>query len=190
MIRSIFSRLISMVANLFSGSDDPNLPIAKRVPSDDCLELVRHFESLLDLRSDGYVYAYLDPVKIPTIGWGTIQYPDGRAVRMGDKITVERADELLRWEIEEKAAGVSAMLKVAVTQNEFDALVSFAYNIGLGAVRKSTLLRKLNAGDKQGAANEFRRWTIAGGKVLRGLVRRRESERRLFLNVRPFIVTI
>lgn len=74
------------------------------------------------------------------------------------------------------------MLKVGVTQCQFDALVSFCYNLGAKALSTSTLMRKLNAGDTFGAADEFLRWNKAGGKVLAGLTRRREAERALFLS--------
>ncbi|EAA7932780.1 lysozyme, partial [Salmonella enterica subsp. enterica] len=77
---------------------------------------------------------------------------------------------------------VSRLVKVRLTQGQFDALVSFAYNLGARTLSTSTLLRKLNAGDYAGAADEFLCWNKAGGKVLKGLTRRREAERALFLS--------
>lgn len=76
---------------------------------------------------------------------------------------------------------MSKYVKVKLTQNQFDALVSFVYNVGVGAFRTSTLLRKLNNGDYVGAAAEFKRWKFGGGKELPGLVRRRKAEEQLFL---------
>jgi lysozyme len=102
--------------------------------------------------------AYPDVVGVATIGYGCIAYPDGRAVRLGDRITQEQADALLVRECEEKAAGISRLIQVAVNQNQFDALTSLAYNIGEGAFAGSTLLRLLNAGDEAGAAEQFLVW--------------------------------
>lgn len=95
-------------------------------------------------------------------------------------ITPETAEALLAADLRDVAFEVQGLLNVPVTQNQFDALVSFAFNCGAGALRRSTLLRKLNAGDAPGAAAEFMRWTRAGGKQLSGLIRRRAAERRLF----------
>ena len=87
-----------------------------------------------------------------------------------------------RWcVLREYEAGITDALRVDVTQSQFDALVSWAYNVGLGAAKQSTLMRLLNAGDVPGAADQFLRWNRAGGVVLRGLTRRREAERDLFL---------
>lgn len=140
-----------------------------------CIDLIKSFEGL-------FLKAYLDPVKIPTIGYGTIKYPNGKAVTMADKpITEVQAIEYLTHEVNEKAAGVEKVAKVPLNDNEFGALVSFAYNVGSNALATSTLLKKLNAGDRAGAADEFLRWNKAKGQVLPGLTRRRTAERDLFL---------
>jgi GH24 family phage-related lysozyme (muramidase) len=149
-------------------------------PGKDCLDLVKSFEGYHRELADGNAAAYLDPVLIPTIGWGTIQYPDGKKVVMGDIRTRKQCEEYLMHEIEGKAAGVAKYVKVPLTQSMFDALVSFSYNVGLGALSESTLLRLLNAGDYEGAAAQFPRWVKAGGKTLPGLVRRRDAEQALF----------
>ena len=147
------------------------------------IELIKHFESCLEPAGNGMLRAYADPAhgwKVPTIGWGTIKYPDGGKVERGDLITQKRADELLAWEIAEKSKGIGDLVTVKLTDNEYGALVSFAYNCGLGNLAKSTLLRKLNQGDKPGASREFSRWNKAGGRVLAGLTRRRRAEAKLF----------
>lgn len=91
------------------------------------------------------------------------------------------ADRLLKCGVVQYELGVNQLVKVKITQGQFNALVSFAYNLGLRSLSTSTLLLKLNAGDKQGAANEFGRWVNAGGVKLNGLVERRAAERELFL---------
>ena len=137
------------------------------------LALIQQFEGLR-------LEAYLDSVGKPTIGYGST-----KGVQMGDEITQAQAVELLAADVERHADGVRRLVDVPLTQNQFDALVSLVFNIGVGAFKGSTLLRKLNAGDYQGAANEFLRWTYAGGEELRGLARRREAERAMFLEPEP-----
>ena len=122
--------------------------------------------------------AYRCPAGIPTIGYGAT----GPDIRMGMVWTQEQADERLAEDLARFAAGVERLVQVDLTDNQFAALVSFAYNVGLGALRDSTLLRKLNAGDYLGAADQFARWNKGGGRVLPGLVRRRAAERDLFLS--------
>lgn len=97
-------------------------------------------------------------------------------------IKQETADRLLKTGLVSYENDVLKMAKVKLTQGQFDALVSFAYNVGSRALSTSTLLRKLNDGDVRGAADEFLRWNKAGGKALNGLTRRREAERALFLS--------
>lgn len=149
-------------------------------PSKDCLDLVKSFEGYHRELADGSAAAYLDPVLIPTIGWGTILYPNGIKVQMGDIRSRKQCEEYLQHEIEGKAAAVDKYVTVPLTQSMFDALVSFAYNVGVGALSESTLLRLLNAKDYEGAAAQFSRWVKAGGRTLPGLVRRRDAEQALF----------
>lgn len=152
--------------------------------NDEGLQLIKDSEGF-------YSKPYLDPVKIPTIGYGTIQYPDGRAVTMKDApISKAKAEEYLRHEVKEKEAAVRKMVKVPLNENQFSALTGFAYNVGTGALQDSTLLKKLNAGDYDGAAAEFGKWnkgTVKNPKtgkkekvVLKGLTTRRAAERELF----------
>jgi lysozyme len=139
-----------------------------------CLNLVKHFEGL-------YLSAYKCPAGIWTIGYGHtgIEHNDG-SVCAGRMVTRDQADELLSIDLGKCVAGVRRLVRVPLSQGQVDALVSFAFNAGLGNLERSTLLRKLNGGDDYGAAGEFPRWCRAGTEVLPGLVRRRKSEQRLF----------
>lgn len=125
---------------------------------------------------------YRCPADIPTIGYGSTRYADGREVSMSDPpITEAQAVQLLADTLGRYEKGVTGLVTVPLTQSQFDALVSFAYNLGVGNLGNSTLLKKLNNRDYAGAANEFSRWVRGGGKILPGLVARREAERKLFL---------
>lgn len=127
-------------------------------------------------RHEGTVHkAYLDPVGIPTICSGSTA-----GVRLGMTETAAGCAERLRLDTGIAGNAVASCVTQKVTQEQYDALVSLTYNIGGGAFCKSTLVRKLNSGDCQGAANEFRRWTRAGGRILPGLQTRRIAEGELF----------
>lgn len=136
--------------------------------------LIKEFEGL-------YLTAYKCPAGVWTIGFGTTGKVDGKAIGKGMKITKEKAEQLLKKDVEQFEQSVDNLVKVPINQNQFDALVSFTYNVGSGALKGSTLLKKLNQENYQGAANEFLKWNKAGGKILTGLRRRREAERKLFL---------
>lgn len=122
------------------------------------------------------MHAYKDAVGIWTIGYGATYYEDGSLVKEGDKITQARADELLKHHVDSFAVKVDAVTR-EVQQQQFDALVSFAYNVGIGAYKKSTLLKKVNADPGDNAIREeFTKWNKAGGRVLSGLATRRKKE--------------
>lgn len=126
--------------------------------------------------------AYPDPAhgwKVATIGYGHTSAAGPPKVEQGMKITEVGAVEILRQDLAKFEKYVTDAVKVPLTQAQFDALVSFTFNLGPGNLRSSTLLKKLNAGDRAGAADEFLKWTKAGGKTLPGLVKRREAERAL-----------
>lgn len=125
--------------------------------------------------------AYLCPAKVWTIGFGTTVYPNGVKVKKGDSFTLDQAKQFKAHDLKRFEKTVNDLVKVPLTQNQFDALVSLTYNIGTGAFEKSTLLKKLNAGDYQGAADQFTVWNKGGGKVLQGLVNRRAKEKEVFL---------
>ena len=132
------------------------------------VDLIKEFEGCK-------LTAYKCSAGVPTIGWGATRI-NGKPVTMGLRITQEMADELLLGDIERHADPVRDMVKGYATQGQFDALVSFAFNLGVNALRRSTLLRKHMEGDHAGAADEFAKWTLAGGRRLKGLVRRRAAE--------------
>lgn len=114
-----------------------------------------------------------------TIGYGHY----GSDVNEHDKITYVQAENMLKTDLKKYVDGVNKLLHNPVNQNQFDALVSFTYNLGVGALESSTLLKLINKGDFVGASKEFEKWVHAGGKILAGLVTRRKAEKSLFLKV-------
>lgn len=140
---------------------------AEMTTSPNGINLIKRFEGLR-------LKPYLCPASIPTVGYGHT-----KGVSLNDpEITEADADRLLSEDLRLYEQSIVEMVKVKINQNQFDALVSFAFNLGTGALRSSTLLRKLNAG--QPCSTEFDRWVFSGNKALTGLVRRRAAERRLF----------
>jgi GH24 family phage-related lysozyme (muramidase) len=133
------------------------------------IDLIKSFEGLR-------THTYKDAVGVPTIGYGHT----GSDVKMGQQISQAQAEQLLRGDLSKFEAAVRKEVKVPLTQGQFDALVSFTYNLGPNALHDSQLLKKLNAGDYAGAQAEFGKFVHAGGKVLPGLQRRREEEAALF----------
>jgi len=131
--------------------------------------------------SEGYRDGAYYPVKgdVPTIGYGTTKYPDGSSVKIGDKVTRKQAEELLANDIQGFRKAMIACIKVPLTENEAEAYTSLAYNIGSSAFCKSTLVRKLNTYDYQGACQEILKWDKFQGKPLKGLTNRREAEYKL-----------
>ena len=125
--------------------------------------------------------AYDDGVGVWTIGFGTTIYPNGIRVKKGDTCTEAQAKAYMAHDLKKFESAVNNAVTVPVNQNQFDALVSLAYNIGPSAFSKSTLVRKLNAGDIRGAAEQFDVWVNAGGKRMQGLVNRRAKENEVFL---------
>jgi lysozyme len=152
-------------------------------------ELCKRFEGLHRVGKDGLVYPYVCPAGYPTQGYGTVHRPDGRKVSMDDPpITKATAERWLKVELlKTYAPGVRRLCpglyaQALLTDNwaVFCAIVDFAYNLGVGRLQTSTLRRKLNAQDWRGAKEQLRLWVRGGGRVLPGLVRRREAECALF----------
>jgi lysozyme len=138
-------------------------------------------KDLIKLFEGCKLVAYKCSAAKDTIGYGNTFYEDGKPVKPGDKITQERANELFEIIAKEFADKVAPLVKSAVTPNQFAALTSFAYNAGIGNLRNSTLLKKVNANPNDPSiALEFAKWTRANNKVLLGLQRRREAETKLY----------
>ena len=132
------------------------------------IDLIKHFEGC-------ETEAYLCPAGVPTIGYGHI-----KGVQMGDVITETQAHEMLVEELDEYESYINDLVTVGLNQNQFDAMVSWVYNLGGGNLRASTLLKVLNSGNYEGVPAQIMRWNKAGGKVLEGLTRRRQAEADLF----------
>lgn len=143
------------------------------VTSERGLDLIRRFEGVKRR-------AYLCPAGVWTIGYGHT-----KGVKEGDTCSEQQADQWLQDDLRASEEAVNRLVAVPLTQAQFDALVSFTFNLGTGNLYSSTLLRKLNVSDYAGAADQFLRWTKAKGRELPGLVRRRAAERDLFLQSDP-----
>ena len=132
--------------------------------------LIREFEGLR-------LEAYRCPAGVLTIGYGHTE-----GVKEGEVITEAEAEQLLESDIDKAANQVKSVVTVPLTDSQLDALIDFTFNLGIGNLKSSTLLKKLNAGDYIGAAEEFSKWIYSGKIILPGLVRRREIEKQLFLS--------
>lgn len=135
------------------------------------INLIKSFEGLRN-----HAYKPVDTEEFYTIGYGHYS----KAIMKDDRISDTDAEKLLRDDLKKFEDGVNDLLRVTINQNQFDALVSFAFNVGLGALKSSTLLRMVNSKSFTGASVQFERWNRAGGHVLEGLVTRRRAERLLF----------
>lgn len=144
--------------------------------SENGLRLIKSFEGYHTRTDDGGCRAYLCPAGVWTCGWGCTE-----GVTANTRWTEAEATERLATEIAKFEYAVDHAVTVPLNQNQFDALVSFAYNCGVGALQKSTLLKRLNAGNFEAAAAQFPRWNRGGGRVLKGLVNRRAREQALFM---------
>ena len=141
------------------------------------LDLIMQFEGLR-------LKPYLDSVNVPTIGYGSTYYPNGTKVKMSDPpISKGYAFDIFENIAQKFAAKVDAYVKPELKQNQFNAVVSLAYNIGLGNFSKSTLLKKVNANPNDvSISQEFAKWNKAGGKVLNGLTNRRLKEAKVYFS--------
>ncbi len=154
--------------------------------SDKSLKMLKHHEGVRNK-------PYRCPAALWTIGVGHVLYPEQGNLNMADRMkyplkiedfrifSTEEVDEILKTDLVRFIRGVSRYCPVIVSQGQLDALVSFAFNVGLGALQRSTLRQKHNRGDYEGAAKEFLKYTKGGGKVLPGLVKRRNDEKALYL---------
>jgi lysozyme len=145
----------------------------KMKTNDKGLEIIKYYEGLRTT-------SYYCPSGILTIGYGHTSAAGWPEVKVGMKISEAEAEEILKNDLQKFEEVVSDLVKIKLNSNQFSALVSFVYNIGPSAFKESTLLRLLNSGDFERAANQFKRWNKSGSKVLEGLVKRRNAEEKLF----------
>ena len=143
--------------------------------------LVKAFESCMRAVPGGF-QAYFDPVQVLTIGWGHTN-DNGRQFNTSSIWTQQECDDEFLKDMAIFVKAVNDLVEVPINQDQFDALVSFAFNVGADSLKNSTLLKKLNAKDYAGAAQEFKRWNKAKGRVLPGLTRRRACEALLFQSI-------
>lgn len=141
-------------------------------------------KNLIKLKEGFRSKPYFCPAKVPTIGYGATYYPNGERVSMNDTpITEEWADTILSDMLVTYEKAVDSYTRDDINQNQFDALVSFAYNLGVGNLKSSTLLRKVNTNPSDPSIkDEFLKWNKAGGKVLSGLTQRRLEEAELYFS--------
>ena len=154
--------------------------------SDACIKMIKHHEGVK-------ATPYRCPARLWTVGVGHVIDPNHARVPFADRLNLElpagwnrtlsqdEIDEILRQDLRRFEAGVKRLCPEGLDQGKFDALVSFSFNVGLGSLQKSSLRMKHNRGDYEGAAEEFLKWAKAGGKVLKGLLKRREDEKALYL---------
>ncbi|SDP40941.1 lysozyme [Filomicrobium insigne] len=151
----------------------------------EALDLIKEFEGYLKQLGDGSgrVKPYLCPARVATIGYGSTFYEDHRKVQLSDPpITRPRAEALLAFEVGQICEpAVDRYVRVPLHPLARGALVSFAFNCGTGALKSSTLLKRVNAGRWDDVPREFSKWRMGGGVVLRGLVRRRAAEAEMFM---------
>jgi len=148
------------------------------VASKNCIDLIKKFEGFK-------LESYLCPASIPTIGFGSTMWPDGKKVKLGEKIDLPKAEKLLEWELKNKSIVLHGL---NLNQNQVDSILSFVYNIGIGAFNSSTLLKKIKSNPNDPTIrDEFMRW-IKGTKngkkvVIDGLVNRRKAEADLYFKI-------
>lgn len=144
-------------------------------PSQRAVDLIKKYEGFS-------AKSYLCPASVATIGFGSTMWPDGQKVKLGQVISMDEAEKLLLWELTNKS---NALPKLSVNQNQFDSIISFCYNLGIGAFLKSTLYKKVNVNPFDATIrDEFMKWTKARVKgelkSLPGLVKRRKEEANLY----------
>ncbi len=155
--------------------------------SDKCLHMIRHHEGVRQ-------NPYKCPAKLWTVGVGHVMFPEQGKLKIDQrdaftppaeamrKYSMEEVDAILRADLQRFERGVRTYCPCDLTQGMFDALVSFSFNVGLGTLQRSTLRQKLLRGDKEGASQELLKYCMAGGKILKGLQKRRIDERAMFLS--------
>ena len=155
--------------------------------SQKCIDAIKHHEGVRQK-------PYQCPAKLWTVGCGHVMYPEQGKLKIEDRnafqtrpedmrtYSMDEVNAILRHDLDRFERGVEKFCPVPLTQGMFDALVSFSFNVGLGTLQRSTLRQKVLRGDKEGAAEELLKYCMAGGKVLKGLLNRRNDEKALFLS--------
>lgn len=170
-------RFLGDEENVQNGSPGQIIEEEKRMP-------VRYMQispegvAFIKLKEGFESYPYKDSAGTWTIGYGTTKGISGATT----PISIQEGERLLRSDLAKFHRELSALVKVPLKQSEYDALMSFIYNLGATNLSSSELLEKLNAGDYEGAANEFPRWVWAGGQKISGLIKRRNEEKQIFLS--------
>ena len=145
--------------------------------SENCLKIIKEFEGFS--HKSYYATDHEKKMGICTIGYGTTVL-ENKVIPIGKKITEKEAENYLKKDVDDIYLKLHSYIKVDINQNQLDAIVSLVYNIGINAFKKSTLLKKLNNKDFEGAAEQFERWVYQDGKILKGLVERRKKEKEIF----------
>lgn len=140
------------------------------------IDLIKKFEGCK-------LEAYQDMVGVATIGYGTTVYPNGNRVKLWEKCSQEEAETFLHAEIDRILVAISETVTAPLTENQICALISFTYNLGVGCLKRSTMVKLINGGaSKEAIAAQFARWVKAGGVEVEGLVKRRAAEAELFIS--------
>ena len=176
-------------------TDNPTVGTPNRKINQAGVDLIKSFEGIEDGDPKTVnLDAYLCQANVATIGWGHAVVWDGKQLKgkpglakskeiYPNGISMAEAEQLLKLDLHRFERAVNSLVKVPITDNQFAALVSFAFNVGEGALAKSTLLKLVNAKEFLSASCQFARWNKAAGKPSNGLMRRREAERKLFMTI-------
>ncbi|WP_298143597.1 lysozyme [uncultured Acinetobacter sp.] len=179
-VKSSIIFMLKRLGLLDVGRAESNLAVAQ----DQIMHISQQGMDLITQCEGLKLNAYLCPAHVWTIGIGTTVYPNGKRVQQGDACTHAQAVQYKQHDLKRFVQLVNQTVYVELNQNQFDALVCLAYNIGAQAFRQSTLVKTLNTGDYKSASEQFLVWNQSRGQVLKGLVRRRAQERQLFLSQR------
>ena len=176
--RSIINFMLKRLGVLDLEQTKSNIAVAQ----DQAMHISQQGVSLIIQFEGLELNAYLCPAQVWSIGIGTTVYPNGKSVQKGDTCSYEQALRYKQHDLKRFVQVVNETVYVKLNQNQFDALVCLAYNIGAQAFRQSSLVKNLNTGDYEAGAEQFLVWNKSRGQVLKGLVRRRAQERQLFLS--------
>lgn len=148
------------------------------------MKITREAIALIKKHEGLRLEAYLCPSKIPTIGYGATFYQDGSKVKLGDKLTEKEASDLLEYHLRHFERGLRPLVKVPLNDNQFSALISFVFNLGLGNFKTSTLRKVINSGKatEEEIRAQFNRWVFSAGRKLNGLIKRRKDEADLYFS--------